>query len=274
MRLFSAIKLIFIVAVISVLITCGVFWMNNRVQLGKATLLINKITQGRVHVVSHFNALANLEGFVVSPKGAHGGLSIVYADKAGKYLVSGSVISPEGKNISQENFAKYIQPKQAVSAFKTIGKTSWFLQGSAKAPHQFYVIADPNCLFCHRLYSAMQPYIKSGQLAVRWIVIGIIKPSSRGKALTILGSKSPVAALVQNEKNFNEATEEGSISATQKASLEATAALQKNTAFALNNHFNATPVVLYKTEHGIKRMNMGFLPPKALKTAVNMASKL
>ncbi|MHB8254275.1 MAG: thioredoxin fold domain-containing protein [Acidiferrobacter sp.] len=73
------------------------------------------------------------------------------------------------------------------------------------------VFMDPNCPYCHKLFLALQPLIASDHLTVNWVVVGILRRTSPGKAAAILGAAHPFRALMANEHAFNLADGGGGI---------------------------------------------------------------
>ncbi len=68
--------------------------------------------------------------------------------------------------------------------------------------HALFVFVDPNCPFCHTLFEQLQPLIGPHDLTVHWVVVGILRATSAGKAAAILGARDPLAALMRSEKGF------------------------------------------------------------------------
>lgn len=259
-------------AVISATLTaaCFMWWMNGI--KSQPANLINQITHGNAVILNQFNAVGNLQGFVI--QSSHdSNQSIIYADNQGRYVVFGTLIGADGHNISEQNFQQYIAPQSANVAFSYIGSTAWIQQGSNTAPHQMYVIFDPNCIFCHRLYEALQPFIQKGQLAVRWLPVAFLKASSTGKAYALLSSPKPLDMLEQNEKNFNEATEDGGIPPLNTPSAAVQQQLQNNMAFLTEAQITAAPALLYKTNNGSAKLDMGMIDPGKLKDLINNVGK-
>ena len=65
-----------------------------------------------------------------------------------------------------------------------------------------YAFADPNCGYCNRYWLAARPFVESGQVQLRHLMVGIIGDDSPGKAAAILGAASPGQALASNERNY------------------------------------------------------------------------
>ena len=68
---------------------------------------------------------------------------------------------------------------------------------------------DPNCIFCNRFYNDVMPLVKKGELRVRFVMVGFLKPTSIPRSVAILAAKNPAQALDRDEKNFDAKNEEG-----------------------------------------------------------------
>lgn len=255
---------ILLTAIICVAGTAAFFWWYLAPNMTKTTALITDVTHGEVTVLNQFPAVGNLQGFVVQSTQS-GSQALVYADNQGKYLIfGGTLIGANGQNITNQNYQTYISPQSASIAFNYIGNVSYIQQGTNNAPHQSYIMFDPNCIFCHRLYEALQPAIASGKLAIRWVPVAFLKASSQGRVYAMLSSKDPLAMLQQNEKNFNEQTEDGGVPPMTSPSTQVVQQLQNNMAFLTETQIVSTPAILYKTANGTPKLYSGFGDPSKL----------
>lgn len=84
---------------------------------------------------------------------------------------------------------------------RALQQTHWIPEGSAHPRHLVYVFMDANCPYCHTLWLALKPYYRRG-LQVRDILVGVISPSSPGKAAAIFDASDPSAALRENERSW------------------------------------------------------------------------
>ncbi|MBN6740146.1 hypothetical protein JKG47_06295 [Acidithiobacillus sp. MC6.1] len=99
-----------------------------------------------------------------------------------------------------------------------------FVPGNMPA---IYVFADPNCIICHEFYKQVYPLMEANKVMVFVIPIGMIKPTSAGKAAHILlpmatGKGPPVMIrsaylLAQDEAAYDTKTREGGISPSHNA---------------------------------------------------------
>ena len=152
--------------------------------------------------------------------------------------------------------------------YKALQQVRFIQQGQSDAKHSFYAVIDPNCSFCHALFEASQTAIKTGKLAVRWVVLGVVKPSSPLKAMAILNAQDPLKALVDNENAFNYDTEEDGIQPLSRITDAELNKLNQNID-ALKNFIDAVPVIIYKNKQGEIRISGGDkLPLAASKKAL------
>ncbi|MFZ9036272.1 MAG: thiol:disulfide interchange protein DsbG [Francisellaceae bacterium] len=223
-------------------------------------------------IVKQFDTGLNLEGFILADKKQPDKITVTYTTEDGQFIVNGNLIrfDPKTKYMTDMNAIyvdKFNKNEQAEKLLQALQKTHYIEQGKADAPHQIYVVIDPNCKFCHALFEATQSAINKGQLAVRWVIVGIVKPSSPQKAMAILAAKDPLSALKENEEKFDYAKEEGGIapiSAPDKAVIE----FFNQNISALKGLVNVVPTIVYKNPQGFARISGGAkLPLKASKEA-------
>ncbi|ODN41880.1 thioredoxin fold domain-containing protein [Piscirickettsia litoralis] len=166
------------------------------------------------------------------------------------------------------------QESPADRLLKQVSETKWFSEGKTNAPHQLYLIAEPNCSICHILYDKLKPYVKSGQLSIRWVMVAFIRDNSAGKVAAIWSAQDSVKALAKDEAGFNMAKESGGIEpiAANKIPLNLTMALKGNMIFFQNSGFAGTPSLIYRDKQGKSHIS-GF-PRGDIKAFVDKLGKL
>lgn len=213
-----------------------------------AQALINNISKGQLETLNTFAGPGDLTGFVLQPKG--GSPMIMYAANDGSYAVYGNVIGADGQSISDADKQKYVDAYIAKNILTYLPETVSFTQGSADAPYQITAMADPNCSACNYFYKVAKPAIDSGQLRVNWILVAFVQPDSEAKAISIMTSDDPAAAMEANESGFDPSTEEGGAKAATNITEEQKAALQKNMDFMRNAGLGSTPTVMFYDRNG------------------------
>jgi len=222
--------------------------------------LIQTVSNGQLVAVKSFPTPFGLIGYVAHHKGSQHWM-IMYTDTSGQYLVAGNVMNAQGVNYTKKYTQQYVTNPMAAVAYQQLAIIHWFADGENNAPHKMYVFIDPNCIYCHLLSKELRPLIDAGKLQVRWVPIGLIKPTSLGKAAALLHSDSSaesVALLKQDEAYFNKQQEEGGIEPLQQGqggmSVNlAFSRVQANNAF-FKQYLQGTPAIFYKENQGQARL--------------------
>ena len=221
-------------------------------QAGANTIV--KMSKGQAHILKSWTTPAGLYGYAVQIAPGHD--LIMYTTTDGKYLFMGGLFNADGKNYSVEYGRKYlpagavphpVTPAQVASGLKD---TTNFIVGNPKARKTIWMVADPNCIFCHKAWQKLYPYVQKGDLSIHMIPVGFLKPSSLPKAATILASKEPANAWARDEKGFNDAAEEGSLTPMANIPQEDRLEIQKNGQWMNAHGISGTPFLLYKNPAG------------------------
>jgi thiol:disulfide interchange protein DsbG len=197
------------------------------------------------HVIRSFAAVSGLTGWVVrDPDGQY---NVVYTTADGLTLIAGHLLTGAGDDVSEQYIAQYVPAPDLTAYWAKLEKASVVVTGTRNAPKSYiYVIMDPNCIFCHLLWIALQPYEAAG-LQVRWIPVGFLREDSAAKAAAILTGGA--AAMQKSQQHFDVKTESGGIAGIRitpelKRKLDANLALMHAAAV------QGTPGVFYKDAAG------------------------
>lgn len=121
-----------------------------------------------------------------------------------------------------------------------------------------FVFVDPNCPYCRALFRDLQPWVGRDGLAVRWVPVAVLAPSSLGKAAAIVQAADPFAALRATELHGLDsavaappALAVGEIRPATRAALAANAA-------ALNaaGAYAAVPLMVFRNTDGVPQLEM------------------
>jgi thiol:disulfide interchange protein DsbG len=130
------------------------------------------------------------------------------------------------------------------------------VDGKADAPRVVYVFTDPNCPYCNRLWENARPWVDSGKVQLRHVMVGVIRPDSATKAAAILTAPSPAAALALNERDH----ETGGITPVATLSAGIRSALDSNEHLMTQLGFQGTPGILFRDAEGLVQRRSG-MPP-------------
>lgn len=88
---------------------------------------------------------------------------------------------------------------QGDDAWKQLERSAWIADGRPEAARVVYVFTDPNCPFCAKLWADARPWVASGKVQLRHVIVGILTSTSPAKAAALLAAKDPVRALAAYE---------------------------------------------------------------------------
>lgn len=132
----------------------------------------------------------------------------------------------------------------------------WIAQG--QGGRVVYVIFDPNCPYCHVVYVESQAHLQDFQF--RWIPVGVLTPSSPGKAAALLAAKDPLAALRRNEDNFVKARGKlGGIAPLRPIPAAIAGELRDNLSLLESTGMRVVPKLLFLRRDGRVRLIQGAL---------------
>ncbi|WP_314972098.1 thiol:disulfide interchange protein DsbG [Comamonas testosteroni] len=182
---------------------------------------------------------------IVGPMQSSGGLKAwaayrdqqpipIYRMPDGKHWVIGTVIDAQGKDVNAKALHNAVQKPMGQGFWTDLERTHWIGDGRPDAARIAYVFTDPNCPYCNQLWRDARPLVQAGQLQLRHILVGMLRPSSEGKAAAILASKAPEQALASHAMAYADAHGKNpdalGIAPLQRIPLSARDALANNAA--------------------------------------------
>ena len=171
----------------------------------------------------------------------------------GRHAIVGTMVDASGKDVSSEHLDRLVTKPVAAALWDALGKTEWIGDGDAAAPRVVYAFTDPNCGFCHQFWAESQPWITTGKVQVRHIMVAILSPSSEGKAAALLAAPDRRTALTAHET-------QRAVGGIRPLDPIPTAVLER---IAANNRLMnqlglvGTPSILYKDTAGVVRNVQG-----------------
>lgn len=140
--------------------------------------------------------------------------------------------------------------------FSFLSKASLIREGSETNPNQLYVMYDPQCAYCNKLFDTLRDSINSGHITVNWIPV-ISVSHDPFHALLMLSAEKYTNEEKINVLHALRNKEKVTFSLTKEEQENALNRLVKNTSLrsALKHHNNndlsaGTPQVLFQGRSG------------------------
>ncbi|MEG0344417.1 MAG: thiol:disulfide interchange protein DsbG [Acinetobacter sp.] len=184
--------------------------------------------------------------------------STVFIAKDQKYYLVGDLFDQSGKNLTEQAINTHVKSAVLNEIWKSLEKSTWIQDGQSNAEKIIYVFNDPNCSYCHTFWKQARPFVNSGKVQLRHIMVGVIRPSSKGQAATILSNANPAEIFTQ----FNLANGKSKLKEMQNIPQDLSDQLDANTKLMDKYGFYATPALIWKDNKGEIQSQQGL--PKDL----------
>ncbi|EIQ9367543.1 thiol:disulfide interchange protein DsbG [Salmonella enterica] len=216
---------------------------------------VKAIEKQGITILKSFEAPGGMKGYL----GKYQDMGVtIYLTPDGKHAISGYMYNEKGENLSNALIEKEIYAPAGHEMWQKMEKASWILDGKKDAPVVLYVFADPFCPYCKQFWQQARPWVESGKVQLRTLLVGVIKPESPATAAAILAAKDPAKTWHDYEASAG------------KMKLEVPASIPPAQIKVINQNqqlmddlgANATPAIYYMNKDKILQQVVG-LPEKA-----------
>ena len=170
----------------------------------------------------------------------------IYLTADGKQAIIGSMIDAKGVDLSQEPLSRLVSKPMTAKIWTQLEGSTWIVDGVKNAPRVIYTFTDPNCPYCNKFWNDARPWVTTGKVQVRHIMVAVLGPTSAGKAAALLSAPDPQAALTQHQQQHGS----GGVKPLAQISPKVRAQLDANQQLMQQLGFSGTPATLYKDADG------------------------
>lgn len=196
-----------------------------------------------------------------------------YSTNDGKYVIVGTMIDARANDLTRGPLEKAVGSQLSGGVWKQLEQSHWIAEGSPAAKRVVYVFTDPNCPYCSRLWADMQPWVKAGKVQVRNILVGILTPTSYGKAAALLAASNPQQALHDHETAqfvVNRQSTPGHMKSLDPSGIKPLSTVDAQTRQKLDDNaqlmaalgVEATPALYWEDVGGLLKTSLGASPSK------------
>ena len=196
-------------------------------------------------VMGEFDAPGGLRGFAGLVGGQQPAAAYVTAD--GKAVMVGTLFNEKGEDVGAGPIDRLVAKPMSDRIWKKLDASAWVRDGRADAPRVVYTFSDANCPYCHRFWEAARPWVDSGKVQLRHVMVGVIREDSPAKAAAILGAPNPSAVFLQNEHDFGK----GGIKPAASITPALANKLDANQVLMVELGFQGTPGILFRDAEGV-----------------------
>lgn len=219
--------------------------------------VIETIEARGFEVFGEFDAPGGLRGFA----GLAGQQPVAaYVTPDGEHLLLGTLVNAAGEDVGQPHLMRLVAEPMSERIWDKLENSHWVADGREDAPRVVYAFSDANCPYCNRFWEAARPWVESGQVQLRHVMVGVIREDSANKAAAILGAPSPSEMLARNERSFAS----GGIKGVATVPADVRRKLDSNQLLMLELGFQGTPGILFRDAQGTVQRRSGMPTPDDL----------
>lgn len=218
---------------------------------------VQQIEAKGAKVTGSFDAPNGLKGYAA--RFQNRGVAL-YLTPDGKHVLVGSLFDEQGQDLSEAPLEKLVYAPMAKQVWAKLDKTAWIADGKADAPRVVYLFSDPNCPYCNMFWQQARPWVDSGKVQLRHIMVGIIRADSPAKSAALLASADPQKALQAHESAGKAST----LKPLAKIPAQVQAKLDANLALMEELGLSATPAIFYLDDKGQLQTQQGAPRPEML----------
>lgn len=191
-----------------------------------------------------------------------------YSTDDGKYVIVGTMIDAHANDLTRAPLERAVGSQLSGGVWKQLEQSHWIAEGNPAAKRVVYVFTDPNCPYCSRLWADMQPWVKAGKVQVRNILVGILTPTSYGKAAALLAASNPQQALHDHETAqfaVNQQSTPGHMKSLDASGIKPLSSIDAKTKQKLDDNaqlmaalgVEATPALYWEDAGGLLKTSLG-----------------
>ncbi|EPK7282484.1 thiol:disulfide interchange protein DsbG [Citrobacter farmeri] len=216
---------------------------------------VKAIEKQGITIIKSFDAPGGMKGYL----GKYQDMGVtIYLTPDGKQAISGYMYNEKGENLSNQLIEKEIYAPAGREMWQRMEKANWLLDGKKDAPVVIYVFADPFCPYCKQFWQQARPWVESGKVQLRTLLVGVIKPESPATAAAILASNDPAKTWHDYEATGGKMT----LSVPKVISPDHMKILNMNQKIMDDLGANVTPAIYYMSKDNVLQQVVG-LPEKA-----------
>jgi len=217
-------------------------------------------------VVGSFDAPGGLKGYAARYNGQGIGL---YLTPDGEHVLVGSLLDASGADLTQAALEKLVYEPLGNEMWQRLQSSTWIADGSADAPRIVYMFSDPNCPYCNLFWKQARPWIDAGDVQLRHVMVGMLRPDSAGKSAALLAADDREAALNKHEAAGKAST----LEPVERIPAKVQEQLEANLALMGEMGASATPAIYYQDDAGRLQQHQGAPRPDVLKQIMGKLSK-
>ncbi|EPX83509.1 Thiol:disulfide interchange protein DsbG precursor [Salipiger mucosus DSM 16094] len=149
---------------------------------------------------------------------------------------------------AMHDVSEYQSDRSDSNLRQDLESAAWFQVGSDDAP-VVYMIADPNCPYCHQAWQDLRPRVMNGEISLRVLLIAGLQ-GSEAKSLSLLSRENPSRAWFAGEGSTRTQPVQDPPAVDTDAFGRAQRYLNRNMRLFERHDLTSTPTMFYHDSEG------------------------
>lgn len=177
----------------------------------------------------------------------------IYLTPDGKHVIIGTMMDEQGRDVTGAELTETTVGPWTAATWDALSESRWVADGPDNAAQVLYMFTDPNCPFCRKFWEQSRPWVDSGQVQIRHILVGLLTQSSPGKAAAILAADDSAQALYDHES----AGKDAGIEPLEDIPADVAESLALNAELMEQLQVQGTPGIFYFDQNGALQIQRG-----------------
>lgn len=205
--------------------------------------ILRSIERQGINILGEMDVPGGLRGFA-----ARAGAQplAIYLTPDNEHVIVGTLVDANGQDMAAAQMKKFVEKPILQAGWEELEQATWVADGKDDAPRIVYTFTDPNCPYCNKFWQAARPWVDSGKVQLRHIMVGVIRQDSPAKAAAIIEAETPSSALTENELKHKD----GGIAPLSSIKEQTTTKLENNANLMTTLGFGGTPAIIFRKEDG------------------------
>lgn len=212
--------------------------------------------------IKRFDAAGGLQGLIL--EGSRGDIVVVYIAPDGEHVIAGTMLSPEGQNLSEQYAQLHAPVKDYSNQFAQLSQALAVPEGKGRKP--IYVIYEPNCSYCKKLHTSSRKHLD--EALFQWVPVAFL--GSRSADTMPDGTLKVIQAIIEHDNPAQALTmsKTRSLKPSAKVSDKIRNQVGSNNQLMASFGISGTPAVIWKDSSGVIQVLKGMPPENKLAAMV------
>ncbi|MFT3834136.1 MAG: thiol:disulfide interchange protein DsbG [Micropruina sp.] len=164
--------------------------------------ILRTIEQQGIRIVGEMEVPGGLRAFAAK---AGAQPLAIYLTPDNQHVIVGTLVDAYGQDMAAEQLKTLLEAPLKAEEWQKLERSTWVRDGKEDAPRIVYAFTDPNCPYCNKFWHAARPWVETGKVQLRHVMVGVIRQDLPGKAAAISRRNHPRKPSLKTRRSMRKA---------------------------------------------------------------------